>query len=281
MNFENLQTSHWVHDLSPFIWKFSGKFENWGPGGIRWYGMSYLLGFIAAYLLLLLYHKSNRSPYDKDQVINLMTFQIIGVLLGGRIGYLFLYQFETIISDPFQVLRVWQGGMASHGGFIGVFIATFWYAKKSSQNIRPIGDIIVSIVPPGLFFGRIANFINGELWGRTTDVSFGVLFPKAPDFLLSIARHPSQLYAALLEGLLTFCFVQWRFWKTDVTKRNPGQLSGEFLIVYAIARITNEFFREPDATLLLGMTRGQFYSLFLILAGGIVIFWAKQSAKLK
>ncbi|MEC7802891.1 MAG: prolipoprotein diacylglyceryl transferase [Verrucomicrobiota bacterium] len=267
--------------MSPFIWKFSGKFENWGPGGIRWYGMSYLLGFLAAYFLLLLYHKSNRSPYDKDQVINLMTFQIIGVLLGGRIGYLFLYQFETIISDPFQVLRVWQGGMASHGGFIGVFIATFWYAKKSSQNIRPIGDIIVSIVPPGLFFGRIANFINGELWGRTTDVSFGVLFPKAPDFLLSIARHPSQLYAALLEGLLTFCFVQWRFWKTDVTKRNPGQLSGEFLIVYAIARITNEFFREPDATLLLGMTRGQFYSLFLILAGGIVIFWAKQSAKLK
>ena len=281
MNFENLQTSHWVHDLSPFIWKFSGKFENWGPGGIRWYGMSYLLGFLAAYFLLLLYHKSNRSPYDKDQVINLMTFQIIGVLLGGRIGYLFLYQFETIISDPFQVLRVWQGGMASHGGFIGVFIATFWYAKKSSQNIRPIGDIIVSIVPPGLFFGRIANFINGELWGRKTDISFGVLFPKAPDFLLSIARHPSQLYAALLEGLLTFCFVQWRFWKTDVTKRNPGQLSGEFLIVYAIARITNEFFREPDATLLLGMTRGQFYSLFLILAGGIVIFWAKQSAKLK
>tara|TARA_B100000242_G_C42943186_1_gene437383 strand:- start:35 stop:883 length:849 start_codon:yes stop_codon:yes gene_type:complete len=281
MNFQNLQTSHWVHDLSPFIWKFSGKFENLGPGGIRWYGMSYLLGFLAAYFLLLLYHKSNRSPYDKDQVINLMTFQIIGVLLGGRIGYLFLYQFETIISDPFQVLRVWQGGMASHGGFIGVFIATFWYAKKSSQNIRPIGDIIVSIVPPGLFFGRIANFINGELWGRTTDISFGVLFPKAPDFLLSIARHPSQLYAALLEGLLTFCFVQWRFWKTDVTKRNPGQLSGEFLIVYAIARITNEFFREPDATLLLGMTRGQFYSLFLILAGGIVIFWAKQSAKLK
>ena len=281
MNFESLQTSHWVHDLSPFIWKFSGKFENWGPGGIRWYGMSYLLGFLAAYFLLLLYHKSNRSPYDKDQVINLMTFQIIGVLLGGRIGYLFLYQFETIISDPFQVLRVWQGGMASHGGFIGVFIATFWYAKKSSQNIRPIGDIIVSIVPPGLFFGRIANFINGELWGRTTDVSFGVLFPKAPDFLLSIARHPSQLYAALLEGLLTFCFVQWRFWKTDVTKRNPGQLSGEFLIVYSIARITNEFFREPDATLLLGMTRGQFYSLFLILAGGIVIFWAKQSTKVK
>lgn len=281
MNFQNLQTSHWVHDLSPFIWKFSGKFENWGPGGIRWYGMSYLLGFLAAYFLLLLYHKSNRSPYDKDQVINLMTFQIIGVLLGGRIGYLFLYQFETIISDPFQVLRVWQGGMASHGGFIGVFIATFWYAKKSSQNIRPIGDIIVSIVPPGLFFGRIANFINGELWGRKTDISFGVLFPKAPDFLLSIARHPSQLYAALLEGLLTFCFVQWRFWKTDVTKRNPGQLSGEFLIFYAIARITNEFFREPDATLLLGMTRGQFYSLFLILAGGIVIFWAKQSAKLK
>ena len=246
---------------------------------IRWYSLAYIFGILIGWYL------SKKFFIDNDKIKeafdDYITYVIVGIILGGRLGYVFFYDFSYYFNNPLEIFQIWNGGMSFHGGFIGVFIATYWYAKKSSQNIRPIGDIIVSIVPPGLFFGRIANFINGELWGRTTDLSFGVLFPKAPDFLLAIARHPSQLYAALLEGLLTFCFVQWRFWKTDVTKRNPGQLSGEFLIVYSIARITNEFFREPDATLLLGMTRGQFYSLFLILAGGIVIFWAKQSTKVK
>jgi phosphatidylglycerol:prolipoprotein diacylglycerol transferase len=132
-------------------------------------------------------------------------------------------------------------------------------------------------VSPGLFFGRIANFINGELWGKVTTVQWGVLFPKSPDFALGIARHPSQLYAAVLEGLLTFIFVQWRFWKSDVTKKNPGRLSGEFLIFYALARITNEFFREPDASLILGISRGQFYSIFLIVGGLLLIKTAGRS----
>ena len=127
-------------------------------------------------------------------------------------------------------------------------------------------------------FGRIANFINGELWGRTTEVSWGILFPKA-GFLEGVARHPSQLYAATLEGLCTFVFVQWRFWKSDVTRRAPGRLTGEFLIAYAIARIANEFFRQPDASLVMGMSRGQFYSLFLISGGFILIRIAETRAK--
>ena len=270
-------SNFWIHNLSPFLWEFPGKFADWGPGGIRWYGVSYLLGFASAYFLLLQYFKCKRSPYDHEQIMNLMTFQVIGVLIGGRIGYLLFYQGEKFLSDPLSIFRVWEGGMASHGGFIGVFVATLWYAKRSSQSIRPIGDLIVTVVPPGLFFGRIANFINGELWGRITQVDWAVLFPKAPDFALGMGRHPSQIYAAVLEGLLPFCLIQWRFWKTSITAKYPGQLAGEFLILYSIARIFNEFYREPDASLLMGMSRGQFYSLFLFIGGLIVIYWARKS----
>lgn len=269
-------SNYWIHDLSPFLWEFPGEFANWGPGGIRWYGISYLLGFISAYLLLALYFRQNKSPYDQEQIINLITFQVIGVLIGGRIGYLFLYQGDKFLEDPLSLVRVWEGGMASHGGFIGVFIATLWYAKKSGQSIKPIGDLIVTVVPPGLFFGRIANFINGELWGKTTEISWGVLFPKAPDFAMSVARHPSQIYAAIAEGLIPFLYVQLRFWKSSIIQKYPGHLAGEFLILYAIARIFNEIFREPDASLLMGISRGQFYSIFLILAGIIVVLWSRD-----
>ena len=269
-------SNYWIHDLSPFLWEFPGDFANWGPGGIRWYGISYLLGFISAYLLLALYFRQNKSPYDQEQIINLITFQVIGVLIGGRIGYLLLYQGDKFLEDPLSLVRVWEGGMASHGGFIGVFIATLWYAKKSGQSIKPIGDLIVTVVPPGLFFGRIANFINGELWGKTTEISWGVLFPKAPDFAMSVARHPSQIYAAIAEGLIPFLYVQLRFWKSSIIQKYPAHLAGEFLILYAIARIFNEIFREPDASLLMGISRGQFYSIFLILAGIIVVLWSRD-----
>jgi phosphatidylglycerol---prolipoprotein diacylglyceryl transferase len=272
-------SNYWVHDLDPFLWQFPDSFSHWGPGGIRWYGIAYLAGFISAFFLLKRYHRCKRSPYDSEQVMNLMTFMVIGVLLGGRIGYALLYRWNDFTEDPLILLRVWEGGMASHGGFIGVCIAVLWYARHSKQSPFPIGDIIVSVVPPGLFFGRIANFINGELWGRTTEVSWGVLFPKAPGFIEGVARHPSQLYAATLEGLCTFAFVQWRFWKSDVTQRAPGRLAGEFLIAYAIARIVNEFFRQPDASLIMGMSRGQFYSLFLVLGGAILIRIAEARAK--
>jgi phosphatidylglycerol:prolipoprotein diacylglycerol transferase len=275
------ETQHWVHDLSPFLFEFPDKYRDWGPGGIRWYGVSYLCGFLAAGLLLRLYWKKNRSPYDSEQILNLLTFQIIGVLLGGSIGHALLYNWEKFAADPLMLLRVWEGGMASHGGFLGVCIATLWYARLSKQSPYPIGDIIVSIVSPGLFFGRLANFVNGELWGRPTEVSWGILFPNASGFAEGIARHPSQLYAAVLEGLLTFAFVQWRFWKTDVATRVPGRLAGEFLVVYSIARIIDEFFREPDASLIMGMSRGQYYSLFLAAAGITLVMLAEKAAKSK
>jgi phosphatidylglycerol:prolipoprotein diacylglycerol transferase len=188
-----------------------------------------------------------------------------------------LYQGEKFLNDPLTIFRVWEGGMASHGGFIGVFVATLWYAKKSSQSIKPIGDLIVSVVPPGLFFGRLANFINGELWGKVTLVEWGVIFPKAPDFALGMARHPSQIYAALSEGLIPFIYIQWRFWRSSIINKYPGQLAGEFLIIYSVARIFNELFREPDATLFYGISRGQFYSIFLLIAGVFIICWARKA----
>ncbi|MBT3568889.1 MAG: prolipoprotein diacylglyceryl transferase [Opitutae bacterium] len=272
------EAQYWVHDLSPFIYEFPEGFRDWGPGGIRWYGISYLCGFVAAGMLLRLFRKKNRSPYEPEQILNLLTFQVLGVLLGGRVGHAFLYNWPKLIEDPLMLFRVWEGGMSSHGGFIGVCIATLWYARVSKQSPFPIGDLIVCVVPPGLCFGRIANFINGELWGRPTEVSWGILFPHAPDFAEGIARHPSQLYAAALEGLLTFTYIQWRFWKTNISTRVPGRLSGEFLVVYAFARIADEFFREPDASLILGMSRGQFYSLFLAAGGIALIMLAEKIA---
>jgi len=272
----DLLSSPWIHDLSPFLWKFPEAWGNWGPGGLRWYGLSYLAGFIVAYYLLLFAHEKSRSPYGKEDVLNLMTFQILGVLIGGRIGFVMLYRTEEFISDPLIIFYVWQGGMASHGGFIGVILATLWYTKKSYQSFWPVADLIASVVAPGLFFGRLANFVNGELWGKTTNVPWAVLFPKAPDFAMGIGRHPSQIYAAFLEGLLVFVFIQFRFWKTNLWEKKPGRLGGEFLISYSLARIFGEFFREPDASLILGISRGQFYSLILLIGGGWVIYLAEK-----
>jgi phosphatidylglycerol:prolipoprotein diacylglycerol transferase len=266
---------HWVHDLDPFLIVFWTK-ENGSDVGIRWYGLSYLAGFVAAYFLLRRYYAKERSPYEGEQILNLMTFLILGVLIGGRLGYVLLYDFDDWLKNPWKVFEVWKGGMASHGGFIGVFLALVWYARTTHQSVLAVGDIVVTVTPPGLFFGRIANFINGELWGRPTEVSWGVLFPEAPGLIAGIARHPSQLYAAVLEGLIPFLYLQWRFWKSDHEKRPAGSLGGEFLCLYGIMRILDEFFREPDASLIAGITRGQFYSCFLI-AGGIgLIAWVHR-----
>ena len=274
-----LDNSFWTHNLSPFLWQFPDSWGNWGPGGIRWYGISYLLGFIVAYSLLLVSYNRKRSPYDKEQILNLMTFQVLGVLLGGRIGYALLYQTEHLLSDPLMLFRVWEGGMASHGGFIGVILATFWYCRQSNQSFWPVADLIATVVPPGLFFGRVANFINGELWGTSSTLPWAVLFPNSPGFAEGIARHPSQLYAALLEGLFLFCFIQLRFWKSGICQKSPGRLGGEFLVAYAGARIFGEIFREPDASLLMGLSRGQFYSIFLFLGGLLVIHFANKRSQ--
>lgn len=251
--------AYWVNNLDPFLIRFSGDF------GIRYYGLAYLCGFAAGAWLLFAYAKSDRSRLPAALVLDFMTALVIGVLVGGRLGYFLLYQFHALITEPWVIFRVWDGGMASHGGFAGVALAVAWFARKRRIPFLHLGDLIASVTPVGLFFGRIANFINGELWGKPSTVPWAVIYPRSPAPL--VPRHPSELYEAALEGLLLFIFVQWRFWRSHIVLRRPGRLAGEFLIAYAIARAIGEIFREPDASLILGLSRGTFYSIFLVIAG--------------
>jgi len=263
-----MPTSHWVHDLSPFLIRFS---EN---VGIRYYGLAYVLGFAAAAWLMHVYARRGRSRIAGEQVMDLMTYIVIGVLVGGRLGYFLLYQTGWLFRDPLAFFRVWEGGMASHGGFVGVLAALWWWSRKRQLPLLHVADIVVTTAPLGLLFGRIANFINGELWGKVSYFKYAVIFPQSdPGKPVSLIepRHASQLYEAALEGLVLFALMQWRFWKTDRVRTQPGRLSGEFLIAYAILRMIGEHFREPDASLLFGVSRGTFYSVFLILAGLVLI----------
>lgn len=254
--------AHWTHDLSPFLIRFGENF------GIRWYGLAYLAGFVAAGWLLRSYFRAGRSTLDVNAIFDLMTALVAGVIVGGRVGYFLFYQPANLLSDPFILVRVWEGGMASHGGFIGVTVALWWFSRKRAESMLQVGDLVATTVPLGLFFGRVANFINGELWGKVTEVPWAVIFSSTGGGPLP--RHPSQLYEAALEGLVLFVFVQWRFWKSSVARIQPGRLAGEFLIAYSVARAVCEVFREPDAGLILGLNRGTFYSIFLV-AGGVAL----------
>jgi phosphatidylglycerol:prolipoprotein diacylglycerol transferase len=186
-----------------------------------------------------------------------------------------LYEPRKLIEDPLSFFRIWEGGMASHGGFIGVAVALAWFARRQKIPFLHIGDLICSTAAAGLLFGRIANFINGELWGKPSEVSWAVIFVNTGGGPLP--RHPSQLYEAALEGAVLLALMQWRFWKSDIVRTQPGRLAGEFLLAYAILRMIGEIFREPDASLLLGVSRGTFYSVFLVVAGVALILRGRQA----
>lgn len=255
----------YVHDLSPFLG------PHWGNIGIRYYGLAYVLGFVIAGWLLYRYSRAGKSLLPPEKITDLMVAIVLGVMLGGRIGNFVLYAPDQLLKDPLSFFRVWEGGMASHGGFIGVTIAIIWFARAHRIPILHLGDLISSVTSAGLMLGRIANFINGELWGKPTDGTWGVVFPHAGPEMLP--RHPSQLYQAALEGGLLFAYMQWRMWKSDAVRQNPGRLTGEFLIGYAILRAVGEVFREPDpAGPIWGLSRGTFYSIFVLLAGLFLFF---------
>jgi phosphatidylglycerol:prolipoprotein diacylglycerol transferase len=255
----------WVHDLSPFLFRFSENF------GIRYYGLAYLIGFFGSAWLLHRYYRAGKSPLDGNVIGDLITYLVFGVMLGGRLGYFILYQPEHILRDPLSLVRVWEGGMASHGAFVGGTLALVFFVRKHRVSFFVVSDLVLTTAPVGLLFGRIANFINGELYGKITDASWAVIFPSSAKpgtpLHLILPRHASQLYEAALEGALLLGVMQWRFWRTDVAQLSPGRLSGEFLIAYAVVRMIGEAFREPDASLLFGVSRGTFYSGFLIVAG--------------
>jgi phosphatidylglycerol:prolipoprotein diacylglycerol transferase len=266
-----LPLAFWVHDLSPFAIRF------WGNFGIRWYGLAYVFGFIAGGWMMMRYHRAGRSALPATQVPDFIFFLVAGVLLGGRLGYFLLYDLDFLVHEPLVLFRVWDGGMASHGAFVGVVLAVWWFARRKHFSFLHLGDVLVTTIPVGLLLGRVANFINGELWGKISNVRWAVIFPKSASEGMPLAlippRHPSQLYEAALEGALLLVFLQWRFWKTDVVLKQPGRLTGESLLAYAAVRIFCELFREPDAgvSLIFGLSRGTFYSLFLVVAGSILI----------
>jgi phosphatidylglycerol:prolipoprotein diacylglycerol transferase len=271
-------TDYYVHNIDPFLIHFYGDF------GIRYYGLAYALGFIVAIWLWRRLYKHGKTQLDPDQQMVAMFALFLGVVIGGRLGHVVLYAWHDFIHDPLLFFRFLEGGMASHGGFVGVIVACIWISRHYKVNFYRLGDVLCLLTPPGLMLGRIANFINGELWGTVTHVPWAVIFPRSAPPGTPIdqipPRHPSQLYEAALEGLLLMVYTQWRMWKTDVEK-TPGRLSGEFFVGYAIVRVIGEQFRAPDAPPILGIQRGIFYSIFLVLVG-IYFFWysaRKKSAR--
>jgi phosphatidylglycerol:prolipoprotein diacylglycerol transferase len=264
--------AYWVDRLDPFLIRFTPRF------GIRYYGLAYAAGFLVAAWLLGRYARAGRSLLPAAKVGDFMVAAVLGVVLGGRIGSYLLYDgWRSFASDPLAILRVWDGGMSFHGGLVGSVIAVSWFARSEGIPVLHLWDLTATTAPAGLFLGRIANFINGELWGKITDVPWAVIFPRSASegtpYHLIQPRHPSQLYEAALEGVLLFAYLQWRFWRGEPAQRRPGRLSGEFLIGYALVRILGEVFREPDLGVepILGMSRGTFYSIFMIGFGAYLV----------
>lgn len=256
----------YVHDLDPFVFQISGQF------GLRWYGLAYMLGFLAGYSLLKWQIQRGMCDLDEEWSADLLLTVALSGIAGGRAGYVFLYGLEFLKEDPLYLFKIWEGGMSIHGGVIGAVLGIIIFAKRSNTHLWDLTDAAALGTPPGLLFGRIANFINGELWGRPTDGSWGVIFPRAPGGPGGepVPRHPSQLYEAVLEGPLLFGVLLWIRQYYDRT----GRTSVVFLVGYGFVRFLVEFFRAPDPHLgyeLLWMTRGQWYSLVFVVAG--LVLW--------
>jgi phosphatidylglycerol:prolipoprotein diacylglycerol transferase len=241
---------------------------------VRWYGLMYLIGFGAAFLLARSRIKNGRSGAISAEVFDdLFFFSILGVILGGRLGYVLFYKPGYYLGHPLEILAVWQGGMAFHGGFLGVLLAMVYIARKHRIRWLAITDFIAPLVPPALAAGRIGNFINGELWGRViekgADIPWGMVFRGAGP----LPRHPSQLYQFALEGVLLFVIL----WLYSAKPRPIGAVSAMFLIGYGALRFAAEFFREPDdflGLLAFSLSMGQWLSLPMILAGVAMLAWA-------
>ncbi len=291
--------AYYLDTFSPYIFRFGENF------GVRWYGFAYVMAFVCGYWLYTRLANRGYSEMRPEQVGDFITWgALFGVMLGGRLGYVLLNKFSEYAAQPLDIFKLWDCGMSSHGGMIGLILFTLYYARRHKLSWPGIGDNLCVVAPMGLFFGRIANFINGELFGRVTNVPWACQFPKEliddgrlqmtaserlgnmpVETILARARvdpqvrqvlhdtltprHPSQLYEALLEGVVLFCAL----WFLRTKMRSPrGVVTGAFFIIYALVRIIVENFREPDLGLtgprMIGpLTRGQFLSLFLVLIG--------------
>jgi phosphatidylglycerol:prolipoprotein diacylglycerol transferase len=244
-----------------------------GPIRVSWYGMMYVFGFLASYLLVRYQMRRKDFGITKIEVENLFFYLILGLIIGARLGYVLFYDLKMYLADPLEIFAVWHGGMSFHGGLIGVLIVGILFSWRNKKSFWKIADLFIVTAPIGLGLGRIGNFINGELYGRVTRVSWGMIFPKGGP----LPRHPSQLYESALEGGILF-LILWFFKNRKVP---TGGLLAVFLSVYGVFRFFIEFFREPDPQLgfIIGhFTMGQVLSIFMIVAG-IILFFLLKSQK--
>ncbi len=269
---------------------------------IRWYALAYIAGIFLGWRYLIAMNARpglwapGKAPMDREQSEDILTWMVFGVIVGGRLGSVLFYKFDHYMQNPIEILQVWRGGMAFHGGFLGVITATLLFSWRQKVNPVSVGDLVAAVTPIGLFFGRIANFINGELWGRPTTSDWGVVFPSPaaldcpPGWVGVCTRHPSQLYQAAFEGLALFILLNIAIWGFGALKR-PGRVIGLFFAGYGLARIVVENFRQADANFItpdnpwghvlrltpeLGLTMGQMLSVPM-LAIGLVILWVTRS----
>ena len=259
----------YTHNLDPILFNF-------GFLSIRWYSLAYIFGILIGWWvgkkIILLKNEDLKLKFDIEVFDNLITYLIISLLAGGRIGYILFYNLSYYLLNPLDIFKIWEGGMSFHGALLGIIFGVYLFANKNKTSVFFLLDIIACVSPIGIFLGRIANFINGELVGKATSVFWGVIFPKFGD----VARHPSQLYEALLEGLLLFFIMN-----LIILQKNYkiGSCSYMFLILYGIFRIFSEFFREPDLQIgyiLNYFSMGTMLSLIMI-ASGIIIFIKRKN----
>jgi phosphatidylglycerol:prolipoprotein diacylglycerol transferase len=263
-------------NISPFLFEippFQLGGLTIGPLGLRWYALAYIAGLVLAWRLMLKLVSQPQSwggvsPLSKDDIDDFLFYATLGVLLGGRVGYVLLYRPEMLV-DPLSVLKIWEGGMSFHGGFMGVVLAVIGTAIGRKISWVALADVVAVATPIGLGLGRCANFINQELYGRVTDVPWAFVFKTDP---LGLPRHPSQIYQGLLEGLLIFVILRVATARFGLLKKR-GLAAGLFMVLYGVVRIFGEQFREPDAGLIMGLTRGEVYSLPMIVVGlGFIVF---------
>ena len=284
-------------DVSPILVEIPLGFINLP---IRWYALAYIFGFVIGYWLIRraidrpALWQNDTAPMDRAQLEDLLTWMIGGVILGGRLGYVLFYSEGQFLEDPMSILRVWEGGMSFHGGFLGVIFAGAIFARRNNVPPAKLADCLAIAAPVGLFLGRIANFINAELWGRPTDLPWGVIFPgrgaqNCPDIEGLCARHPSQLYEAGLEGLVLGLLILWLAFARDWLK-TPGALMGLFISGYGAARFFVELFRQSDPQFITaenpmghvinfgaaGLSMGQILSLPMILIGLTLLIRARR-----
>jgi phosphatidylglycerol:prolipoprotein diacylglycerol transferase len=249
---------------------------------LRWYSLAYLAGIFLGYWYLLKLIKQPGSPMARRHADDLVFYAALGIILGGRVGYVLFYNLSYYLEKPLDILKLWDGGMSFHGGMIGTVLGILYLSRKEKLQWLRVHDYVACCVPFGLFFGRLANFVNHELWGAPATVPWAVRFPEFVGGLQTLgpARHPTQLYEAVLEGIVLFAILWWMFWKTQA-RYEPGKLVGAFTFFYGIFRFLVEFVREPDAQLVgfaqsTGLHMGQWLSLPMIILGAWLMWTAKS-----